>query len=189
MLQLVDAVFHRAEGLATQAMLFAADTNAKPESLELEILRKVLLLQDAYLAANGSYAGLCTYCGKNPLSWDSNDRVIDFVLFRDSPTLSWRAERAEINLKGSERAPLSDHYGVRSLLAWEERPFTLLELDSEIVLARRKDAALVLGKAAALLEKQRKTVFKKSAGKAREQEAMFLNGLLSPAAETIFRLP
>lgn len=189
LVQLADAVLLRSPELAGRPMLFAADTNATPESLDVEILRKVLLLSDAYLETNGSYSDICTYCKRNPLSWDSKDRVIDYVMYRNSPTLAFRAETTAVNLKGTDREPLSDHYGVRAILGWEDRESAPLADDSAIYQFRMSDAAITMNKAAILLEGQRKPAFRTAAQKARDLEAMFKAKVLPPTVDAAFRTP
>ena len=92
MVQLIDATLIRSPGAADLPVVFTADLNATPDSLELALLRNVLLLRDAYLETHdNTYGDLCTYCESNPLSWGGGNRVIDFTLFRSSPTVTLRA--------------------------------------------------------------------------------------------------
>lgn len=184
MIELVSAVYATGNDAP---LLFTADLNATPDSLDVELVKKLLLLEDAYLAAGNSYAGICTYCGDNPLSWSRKDRVIDYVFYRSSPTFAWHVESAEVNLKGDAYGALSDHYGVRSYLSWEARPEALLEPDSDLVRSRKTDAILVLRKAISILARQRDSAFAPILQKARELEAMF-RGKLSPSVERIFRI-
>jgi hypothetical protein len=107
----------------------------------LALLRDVLLVRDSYVEANGGYGDICTYCGNNPLSWSSEDRVIDFVLVRNSPSLALVSAKSEVNLQGEPYDPLSDHYGVKSEFKWEDREATYLSVNDPIVQARMKKAA------------------------------------------------
>ncbi len=103
-------------------IILTGDINATPDSIEYKLLTKVGNLQDSYFERNRSYQGICTYCGDNPLSWSSEDRVIDFIFFQPSETISLAVEKSEVNLKGADREnPLSDHFGVQSHFSWEEQ--------------------------------------------------------------------
>lgn len=187
MVQLIDATLIRSPGAAPLPTVFTGDLNATPDSLELALLRDVLLLRDAYLETHGgTYGDVCTYCESNPLSWGGGNRVIDFTLFRSSATVSLRPLRTEINLQGSESNPLSDHYGVRAQLAWSEHSVELLPVDSAVVLDRKALAIRTLERTRQVLVDARKDVFATAIVTIDDLLVKFRTGL--PAgAELIFR--
>lgn len=132
-------------------VILTGDLNATPEGPELALLRDILLLRDSYVEAKGAYGDECTYCGDNPLSWSSEDRVIDFVLVRNSPTVELISDDSEINLKGEKYDPLSDHFGVKTDFAWRDRDSGLLSIDDPMVRERMAKAAATASKVASIL--------------------------------------
>lgn len=122
-------------------VILTGDLNATPDGPELALLRDILLLRDSYVEANGAYGDVCTYCGDNPLSWSSEDRVIDFVMVRNSPSVELVSARSLINLQGDKYDPLSDHFGVKTDFDWKDREAELLSLDDPIVRERMARAA------------------------------------------------
>lgn len=97
------------------ALLVSGDFNAKPDSIEMALMRDVLLLRDTQLEfRGGSYGDICTYCQNNPLAWDKDSRVIDYVLVRSSPGMSFRIIESKVNLQDYKGITLSDHYGMRT---------------------------------------------------------------------------
>lgn len=132
-------------------VILTGDLNATPDSLELAILRDLLLLRDSYVEANGAYGAICTYCGDNPLSWSSDDRVIDFVMARNSPSTELVSAGSVVNLKGDKYDPLSDHFGVKTNFDWLEREPKRLSLNDPLVRARMAKAAVTADNVAATL--------------------------------------
>ncbi len=128
-------------GKSRLPIIFTGDINATPDSIEYKLLTQVGNLRDSYLESNRSYQGICTYCGGNPLSWSSDDRVIDFIFFQPSETISLAIDKSSVNLKGADREnPLSDHFGVQSHFSWEEQPGTI-EKNFAAAAAALKEAA------------------------------------------------
>jgi endonuclease/exonuclease/phosphatase family metal-dependent hydrolase len=132
-------------------LILTGDLNATPEGPELAILRDILLLRDSYVEANGAYGNECTYCGDNPLSWSSEDRVIDFVLVRNSPDIELISARSEFNLKGEKYDPLSDHFGVKTDFRWQNREPRLLSLSDSTVKERMAKALVTAETTASIL--------------------------------------
>lgn len=132
-------------------LILTGDLNATPYGPELAILRDILLLRDSYVEANGAYGSECTYCGDNPLSWSSEDRVIDFVLVRNSREVELVSSRSEINLKGEKYDPLSDHFGVKTDFSWQEREPRLLSVSDPLVRERMAKALVTAEKVASIL--------------------------------------
>ena len=128
-------------------VILTGDLNSTPADLEVKIFQDLLLFRDSYLEANGSYGKKCTYCADNPLSWKSDDSVIDFVLLKNSPSVKLSALSSQINLQGEEGDPLSDHYGVRSQVQWTQTNASLLDAKDPLVQARVKRAITTLKKA------------------------------------------
>lgn len=123
MLQLVKATI--TEAPAGEPIIFTADLNSTPDSPEMALLKNLLLLQDSYLELHGTYAGICTYCEKNPLSWSSEDRVIDYVLYRNRGVMKLLPISSEVNLQNYQGLILSDHYGVRTHFRSEIQPSSI----------------------------------------------------------------
>ena len=126
-------------------LVIAGDLNGGPDSASVVLLRDVLLMKDAYLEFKGSYEkGVCTFCSEN--------YVLDYVLYRSSPTMELKIRMAEINLKGTKADPISDHYGVRAILSYDARQAALLPADAPEVIARRKTALKAISGALKVLE-------------------------------------
>lgn len=136
LMQMVDYLYYRRTNSASLPMVLTGDLNATPDSLEVRMLRTLLRLRDSFLEANSSYEKICTYCGSNPLSWSSEDRVIDFIFVRSSAKQSLQVKSSLVNLQGEQNAPLSDHFGVRSYLDMQARESSLLPENDPIVLQR-----------------------------------------------------
>lgn len=120
-------------------IILTGDFNATPESLEYQLLTVVGNLRDSYFLSNRSYKDVCTYCGSNPLSWSSEDRVIDYVFYQDSSSVALEVEKSSINLQGKdEYSPLSDHFGIQTHFRWTEKSRekgTNFSEASEVILA------------------------------------------------------
>ncbi|MGZ3692920.1 MAG: endonuclease/exonuclease/phosphatase family protein [Bdellovibrionota bacterium] len=188
MVQLANTVLIESPNAATLPVIFTGDINSTPTSLELSILEKVLLLRDAYEETHGKYGSECTYCESNPLSWGGGDRVIDFTLFRNSPTVTLKPLKSEINLQGTQGNPLSDHYGVRSQMAFVEHNEELLPADSALVLDRKAYAIKALENARQIMVAAQKDVFEQSIQQADALIQKLRTGLPA-AAELIYRTP
>lgn len=190
MIQLLDFVIQRSPGAANLPIVLNGDFNATPDSLELRLVKNVLQLHDAYLETHGgNYGDTCTYCESNPLSWGGGNRVIDFVLFRASPTLELRAQQSALNLQGEEGSPLSDHYGVRSTLAFQDRTSGLLPADSALVLDRKALAIKTLEEAKQLLTDAENSVYEEAITKATGMIQALKTDRLPEGAALAFRLP
>lgn len=189
MVQLVEFVLFRYPGATEMPLVLSGDFNAKPDSLEIRLVRAVLLLNDAYLDShNGNYGDACTYCKDNPLSWDDNDRVIDFALYRSGPATELFAERSAINLQGDPNDSLSDHYGLRAWLGWSERKPELLDERDPVVVERKAAAAHILHKVAKLLVHADKRVFQQMGEHTAELETKFLNNDLPESVQRLYRM-
>mgnify|MGYP001078679104 CR=1 FL=1 len=184
--QLIDVLANAPSDLP---FVLNGDLNATPDSLELALLRDVLLLRDTFVEANGDYGKTCTYCAANPLSWSNEDRVIDFVLIRNSPSLELRSVRSEITLTGGPRDPLSDHYGVRTELEPVDRAAELLDPASEIVQARLATAAATLKKAKRILAARSGAGFQEFAAKLDALESAMKSGNLPAGLQRVFLTP
>lgn len=126
-------------------LVITGDLNGGPYSASVVLLRDVLLMKDAYLEYKGAYEkGVCTFC--------SEKYVLDYVLYRSSPTTELKIKLAEINLKGTKSDPISDHYGVKAILSYEAREEALLPVDAPEVEARRKTALKAVSGALKVLE-------------------------------------
>jgi endonuclease/exonuclease/phosphatase family metal-dependent hydrolase len=148
MLQLAGYILDHADGLP---LVLSGDLNAVPDSLETRILENVVLLRDSYAEFAHGYRAECTYCADNPLSWSSENRVIDYTFLRSTPALALSAENASINFQGQKRQPLSDHYGRRTIVGWQTREPKLLDPQDPSVASRRQLARVTLEEARRLL--------------------------------------
>jgi hypothetical protein len=102
--------------------ILTGDFNATPDSLEWKLIKDVANMRDSFLEKNKTYKEVCTYCGDNPLSWSSEDRVIDFVFLRNSKEFELTVKSSVVNLMGEDKeSPLSDHFGVQSVLDWSTK--------------------------------------------------------------------
>ena len=72
--------------------------------------------------------------------------------------VSLSVERSEINLQGSERDPLSDHYGLRTTLRWEEGARPRIDPRDGLVEERVARAEATLARAEYLLRDSDDTV-------------------------------
>lgn len=153
LLQLIDLALLRSPRAALLPLVLTGDLNATPGSLELDLLRDVLLLRDGYVETHGgSYGTACTYCARNPLSWLGEDRIFDFTLFRSSPDVGLSAGESSVNLAGpSPDEPLSDHYGVRTQLDWQVRAPDLLPPEDPLVAERLRLALDAIRRAREIL--------------------------------------
>lgn len=97
-------------------LIVSGDFNASFDKLEHEFVLSTLMVKDSLQQVLGSYpADMCTYCHRNPLSWMNDDHVFDYVFYSnvgESATVLNPID-GRINMKGTERRPLSDHFGVR----------------------------------------------------------------------------
>lgn len=136
-------------------LLLSGDFNADVNSLERGLVVQLLSARDAMEEALGGYPnkGYCTYCAGNPLGWLFSDRVFDYIFYSnvgDSPT-RLRVEDGRVNMRGTPRRPLSDHFGVRV-------QFSVLpsaESIKELKLARLEKTLQTLRQAEALLLEQK----------------------------------
>jgi len=164
-------------------LVLTGDLNDYPDSTELLVLQKVLLLNDSFFDVHGSYQGICTFCSDNPENNEGKNEILDFVLYRSSPTLALTAVSSEVNLKNG----VSDHYGVRSTLHFAERAPALRAANDPIVLKRMSDAVAALETAQKDLVKEggEESVIQR----AKELEAMIRDGRLPEHAKDLYRLP
>ncbi len=188
--QLIDFVEKNPNNLP---LVLTGDLNAPPISLELDLLRDLLLLRDSFVEANGPYEGsnysLCTYCSENAFSWSSQDQIIDYVLIRNGTQLAWSVEKSEINLKGNEMMPYSDHYGVRSHLAWQERTESVLNRKDKIVQDRISHALNAVYRTRQLLLGEHDEIFKDALDTLELWEKTFRQGYIPRGLVTAFLTP
>jgi hypothetical protein len=159
MVQLLKAI----QGLSFDyPLVVTGDFNATPDSKEMRLLTALTGLRDSYADFHSGYRDECTYCSSNPLAWDSNDRVIDFVFVRSGQKFGLRTMGSAINLQGDTNAPLSDHYGVRSNFSWTGGT-PLLPVEDARVQARKSEALLALASAREELLSKRGAGFREAA--------------------------
>lgn len=137
---------------ADRKMVLTGDFNSDPDSLEHALVTTLLLTEDAYQSANSGYPpGTCTYCSENPRSWLPSDHVFDYVYFSNvgATSSSLVARDATINLRGSSRDTLSDHYGLRINF---ELKTGYAETDRTALDRRREASHALLSKAQAVFK-------------------------------------
>jgi endonuclease/exonuclease/phosphatase family metal-dependent hydrolase len=186
-LQLIDFALFHSEKVSHLPLILTGDLNATPESLESRLLRNVLLLRDGFSEANHGYGDKCTYCGNNRYSWSKENRVIDYTLFRSSLDVELSAAQSNINLTGEKDNPLSDHYGVRTFLAWKIRDRNPLQPSDEIVLARKRLAIATLTEARNILAKDPKEAVR-AMSRLADEIITKLSGALPESVDLMFRL-
>jgi endonuclease/exonuclease/phosphatase family metal-dependent hydrolase len=123
----LEHVHHQELRHRPQATILVGDLNAPPASPEVELLAGGLL--DTYRAAGPPQDPGWTLDPRNPLcrSWGSGwgeTGRIDYVFLRpgQSPGPSLHVDSSQVVLREPDPAsglPLSDHYGVLSVLRWE----------------------------------------------------------------------
>lgn len=188
MTQLLQDIFKNPK-MADHPIVLTGDVNAKPDSAELGLLRDVLVLRDSYIEANKSYGSICTYCADNPLSWDNDSRVIDFVLLGNSSQYVLSTASSEINLKGERNAPLSDHYGVKSMINITRAQDQVLDDQDPVVLARVAKARAALQAASRGVLQERAQAFKDAAKYLGELDTALKNGQTVPVLTSLLRNP
>lgn len=191
MTQLLQDIFKNPK-MADHPIVLTGDVNAKPDSAELGLLRDVLVLRDSYIEANKSYGSngsVCTYCADNPLSWDNDSRVIDFVLLGNSSQYVLSSASSEINLKGDKSAPLSDHYGVKSMINITRAQDQVLDDQDPVVLARVSKARAALQAAIRGVLQERAQGFKEAAKYLGELDTALKNGQTIPVLTSLLRNP
>ena len=135
-------------------VILSGDFNSDPQDLERRLLMSVVGLKDAMAESftNGNYpADFCTYCKTNPLSWLPSDHVFDYIFYSNAGTAetSLKLASAEVNLKGSPKKPLSDHYGIRAYFTVEDG-----KSSAELNLSQREQALKSLKKTIEVLDQE-----------------------------------
>ncbi|MCO5142891.1 MAG: endonuclease/exonuclease/phosphatase family protein [Oligoflexia bacterium] len=176
-IQLVELEINRAPH--SNPVVILGDLNAEPLSLEIALLKKTLLLEDAYLAVQNNYKDICTYCKDNPLGHSSNDRVIDYIFTAAGSRTKLDARKAFINFQEFNGETLSDHYGVKVEFSFVE-PGRVLDWNHQTVQKRVKEAKSVLVQAKNILEQKNKRLYKNSINIASKLIEQFENKSFSP---------
>lgn len=106
-------------------LLMSGDFNAEIKSLERELLMNVLGMRDAMeesFGKKGYPQDFCTYCHSNPLRWLSGNHTFDYIFYSNvgQARTQLKVKGGEVNLKGSPRQPLSDHFGIRVQFSVQE---------------------------------------------------------------------
>lgn len=98
-------------------MLLSGDFNGDEDSLERAVIMSLLGVHDSLAETlGGTYPpDVCTYCAANPLGWLPGDHVLDYIFFSNigGAATNLKVIDGNINLTGTPRNPLSDHYGLR----------------------------------------------------------------------------
>ncbi|HEY8270301.1 MAG TPA: hypothetical protein VIG33_05390 [Pseudobdellovibrionaceae bacterium] len=104
-------------------LLLSGDFNGDENSLERAVIMLLLGVRDSLVETlGGTYPkGVCTYCESNPLGWLAGDHVLDYIFFSNigGDATQLKPFDGSINLGGTPRKPLSDHYGLRVHFAVE----------------------------------------------------------------------
>ena len=102
-------------------LILSGDLNIAPFEIEHVLLRDGFGMTDAQFEVRKTYDGICSYCSKNPRSWMWEDKVFDYVFYQKNRNtkMTFNAIKADINLRGTNEMPLSDHYGLRIDFDWQ----------------------------------------------------------------------
>lgn len=142
-------------------MLLSGDFNADVNSVERGFVLATLASRDAMEDAMGGYPkkGYCTYCARNPLGWLFSDRVFDYIFYSNvgDATTTLRVLDGQVNMQGTPRSPLSDHYGVRVNFSVDPKTSETNALGMEL---RRSFALENFKKAEAVLAATKEPEFK-----------------------------
>jgi endonuclease/exonuclease/phosphatase family metal-dependent hydrolase len=97
--------------------VITGDFNFTADSFEWKFFKALLGVHDVQEETVG-YNGQCTFCGtQNPLSDEKGNWILDYIFVSNitkGMNWKWQLEGSEINLRGGQRSPLSDHYGLRA---------------------------------------------------------------------------
>ena len=109
--------------LAQPAIIAAGDFNFEPDSLEFDMVRSLLRLQDPYEYTYQEHqcTHLCEGSAYELFRFFLGEGVRDYVFFRNSATLSMHPWNVEVSPKKYNGVDLSDHYGVRATFNVVER--------------------------------------------------------------------
>lgn len=143
-----------------EKLILSGDFNADIDSVERKFLMLALGTRDAMEESlGGGYPqGYCTYCAGNPLGWMLSNHTFDYIFFSNvgKSETSLKVLEGQVNMRGTPRKPLSDHYGVRVEFSVEPEKSILASEDLE---ARRLQALEVFAVAGHLLKQQKEAEF------------------------------
>lgn len=149
-------------------LLLSGDFNGDEVSLERAVIMSLMGVHDSLLETlGGTYPkGLCTYCASNPLSWLSSDHVLDYIFFSNISEASTKLKPldGDINLRGTPRKPLSDHFGLRVDFSVEPGQ---VSADAPTIEGRRNYALQLLARMETVLGKEKSQDFAPALKKAR----------------------
>ena len=104
-------------------LFLSGDFNGDEHSLERAVMMFFLGVHDSLNETlGGAYPeGVCTYCKGNPYSWLLSDHVLDYIFFSNVSKSATHVQALDgkINMRGTGRMPLSDHFGLRVQFAIE----------------------------------------------------------------------
>jgi endonuclease/exonuclease/phosphatase family metal-dependent hydrolase len=152
--QLIDLLNWRLQN-QSHKMILTGDFNATFDTLEHNFVTSLLQVGDSFDLALGGYKpGVCTYCKENRLGWLSDDRVFDYVFFSNvgSTDSELKVIDGRVNLRGTPKNPLSDHYGLRIQFVLEPKT---VQLDFLVQEMRRQKAIDILTNAAHILKAEK----------------------------------
>lgn len=152
--QLIDLLNWRLQN-QNHKMILSGDFNATFNTLEHTFVTSLLQVGDSLEIAEGGYRpGICTYCKDNRLGWLSDDRVLDYVFFSNvgSAETELKVVNGKVNLRGTPKNPLSDHYGLRIEFVLAPKNPQVDFLTQEL---RRQKAMNVLTQAAKILSHEK----------------------------------
>lgn len=152
--QLIDLLNWRLQN-QSHKMILSGDFNATFDTLEHDFVTSLLQVGDSLEIASGGYRkGDCTYCKENRLGWLSDDRVFDYVFFSNvgSTETELKVVSGDVNMRGTLKNPLSDHYGVRIEFVLAPKNPQMDFLTQEL---RRQKAMTILTRAAKVLSAEK----------------------------------
>jgi endonuclease/exonuclease/phosphatase family metal-dependent hydrolase len=114
--QILDLLIWRLEH-QDHKLILTGDFNSDPGSLEHDLVLALLGAKDSLKEFWGGYPeGACSYCRENARSWLPGNHLFDYIYFSEAGGNAGSylsVETGAINLRGTPRSSLSDHYGVR----------------------------------------------------------------------------
>lgn len=156
--------------------ILSGDFNADLPSLERKAIMALLGVHDSMEEfLGGSYPqGYCTYCAGNPLGWMLSDHTFDYIFFSNVGTSSSSLKPVEgqVNMRGTPRAPWSDHFGVRVELSVEP---SITNISASALKEKRRVALSLLSEVIVQLRLQKEPEFKPYADYAQDLQLQLLN--------------
>lgn len=140
--------------------ILSGDLNADVTSLERQFLLLSLGARDSMAEFLGGHYPdyFCTYCAGNPLGWLSTSQTFDYIFYSNQGRAATRlkVQNGDVNMRGSSRSPLSDHFGLRVEFVFGVEDGVL---SSSLLEARRQNALRIFTQARDVLALKNQPAF------------------------------